>query len=166
MKRQWLDEITLDAVAAGAGTTRQTVIRFFSNKNGLLAAAVETWPAQIKPTIMPPELRTPAGLAAATVAGYEEFGGMFLRWNALVQRHPELVPVLEVGRECHRDSVRVIFADRLSQVSPEQAERILCACLIATDAYTWSLLRHVHGTSVGETETAMTWMLTQALQIP
>ena len=163
MTAHWLDEITLDAVAAGAGTTRQTVIRLFGNKAGLLAAAVEAWPSKLKPQIMPPHTRTPEALAAATVAGYEAFGGMFLRANALVQRHPELWPMLAVGRAAHRDSVRTIFADRLAQADPADAERMLSACLIATDAYTWSLLRHVQGKSIQDTVAIIAWMLTLAL---
>lgn len=35
-----IDEITLDEVAASVGTTRQTVIRLFGGKDGLLEAVI------------------------------------------------------------------------------------------------------------------------------
>ena len=35
---RWIDEITLDEVAASAGTTRQSVIRLFGGKEGLIEA--------------------------------------------------------------------------------------------------------------------------------
>src|SRR4051812_32208223 len=38
---RWLEEITLDSVAAAAGTPRQTVIRLFGGKEGLLSAPAE-----------------------------------------------------------------------------------------------------------------------------
>lgn len=48
LKTGWLVDITLDDVAAAARTTRQTVIRLFGGKEGLLKAAVAVWPAEVE----------------------------------------------------------------------------------------------------------------------
>src|SRR5712692_9898103 len=51
---RWVDEITLDDVAASAGTTRQTVIRLFGGKEGLVEAIAAIVEAQAEPHISLP----------------------------------------------------------------------------------------------------------------
>src|SRR5947209_5585814 len=41
LMQMWFDEITLDRVAADAGTTVQTIVRRFGGKDGLLEAAAK-----------------------------------------------------------------------------------------------------------------------------
>jgi AcrR family transcriptional regulator len=44
---RWMDEIRLDDVASEAGTTRQTVIRLFGSKDGLLVAVANAMKDEI-----------------------------------------------------------------------------------------------------------------------
>jgi AcrR family transcriptional regulator len=164
LKMHWLDEITLNAVAAEARTTRQTVLRLFGSKDGLLAAAVEIWPAEIASSYSQPQCTTPEELAAAMVDMQEELGPMFLRVLALAPRHPELKRFVDLGRERHRQWFRESLKGHLDQVEPVAAEQALNECLIATDTYAWSLLRHAFGKTRAETEATMANMMRQALK--
>src|ERR1700722_1610049 len=73
---RWIDEITLDEVAASAGTTRQTVIRLFGGKDGLLEAVIAVVRAEAVPrTSMPADDSGRAALEAL-IAHYEAVGDM------------------------------------------------------------------------------------------
>src|ERR1700727_2749559 len=85
--RRWIDEITLDEVAATAHTTRQTVIRLFGGKDGLLEAVVVLIKAEAVPrTSMPGDVSGRAALKAL-IAHYEAAGDMVVRFLAQEERH-------------------------------------------------------------------------------
>ena len=86
------DEITLDEVAASAGTTRQTIIRLFGGKDGLLEAVMDLLRAEAVPrTSMPADDSGRAALEAL-VAHYESVGDMVVRLLAQedVMGHPAM----------------------------------------------------------------------------
>ena len=79
---RWIDEITLDEVAVSAGTTRQTVIRLFGGKDGLLEAVMDLIRAEAVPrTSMPADGSVRAALEAL-IAHYEAVGDMVVRFLA------------------------------------------------------------------------------------
>jgi len=86
LMKQWFDEITLDQIADDAGTTVQTIVRRFSGKDGLLAAAVRTFASGVNA-----RRATPAGDIARmvdnVVADYEHSGDAVIRLLALESRH-------------------------------------------------------------------------------
>jgi AcrR family transcriptional regulator len=61
---QPFEEVTLDAVAARAGVTLQTLLRRFGSKSGLLAAAAADGMARVKAQRIP----VPVGNVRAAVA--------------------------------------------------------------------------------------------------
>ena len=72
---RWIDEITLDEVAAAAGTTRQTVIRLFGGKEGVLSAAIDLLHARSAPRIaMPHNVSGRAAIKALVERGIPVFG--------------------------------------------------------------------------------------------
>lgn len=153
--RLWLDEITLDGVAAAAGTTRQTVIRLFGGKEGLLAAASRHFGRQVELRRALPRPATPAAIARALADDYEASGETILRLLAQEGRHPALVPFLDYGRREHRDWVRRAFAERLAACPETERPGLTDRLVVATDVYTWKLLRRDAGRSRAETEAAM-----------
>lgn len=160
---KWLDEITLDAVAAAAKTTRRTVIRFFGGKSGLIEAAIQVIPDEIAARRRQPPGTSLDAIAAATVADLEVLGDFYLRMLAAAPRNPEINPAIAVGRRNHRLWLAEALSPWLSGMPPDQAERALCESLIATDTYTWTLLRRDFGKSVAETEAIIAAMLRKAL---
>ncbi len=106
---RWIDEITLDEVAVAARTTRQTVIRMFGGKDGLLEAAIDLVRAEAVP-----RTSMPAGVSARTaletlIAHYEAVGDMVVRFLAQEERHSALRPLLAQGAIEHRAWVEERF---------------------------------------------------------
>src|SRR5262245_41378504 len=93
---RWMDEITLDEVAASAGTTRQTIFRLFGNKEGLLRPVTEIVLAKSMPRHAMPGNASIKTIVEGLIAHYEAAGDITLRLLAQEQRHPDLRPALEI----------------------------------------------------------------------
>jgi AcrR family transcriptional regulator len=144
---RWIDEITLDEVAAAVGTTRQTVIRLFGSKDGLLKAVIDLIRAEAVPrTSMAADVSARAALAAL-IAHYEAVGDMVVRFLAQEERHSALRPLLSQGRHEHRTWVAERFGSKQSSLSELERERQITRLIVATDIYTWKLLRRDFGKS-------------------
>jgi AcrR family transcriptional regulator len=147
---RWIDEITLDEIAASVGTTRQTVIRLFGGKDGLLEAVIALVRAEAIPrTSMPADLSA-RDAVEALIAHYEAVGDMVVRFLAQEERHSALRPLLAQGRHEHRAWVAERFASAQSGLSELEQERQITRLIVATDIYTWKLLRRDFGKSQDE----------------
>jgi AcrR family transcriptional regulator len=148
--KRWIDEITLDEVAVSVGTTRQTVIRLFGGKDGLLDAVMALVRAEAVPrTSMPADASGRAALETL-IAHYEAVGDMVVRFLAQEERHSALRPLLAQGRYEHRAWVAQRFGSKQSGLSELERERQITRLIVATDIYTWKLLRRDFGKSQGE----------------
>jgi AcrR family transcriptional regulator len=148
--KRWIDEITLDEVASSAATTRQTVIRLFGGKDGLLEAVIALIRKEAVPRVsMPGDVSGRAALKAL-IAHYEAAGDMVVRFLAQEERHAALRPLLAQGRREHRAWVAERFGSMQSGMSDLERERQVTRLVIATDIYTWKLLRRDFGKSQHE----------------
>ena len=141
-----IEDFTLEEVAGRAGTTVQTVLRAFGSKGNLLFAALSELAASgagLK--------ATPPGDVRAAVAAlfdvYEAMGDFVIQRLNDEQRHPELKPLLDQGRENHRDWVKTAFAPQLLRRQAGERAQLLEALDAATDVYVWKLLRRDRGLS-------------------
>jgi AcrR family transcriptional regulator len=158
---RWIDEITLDEVAASARTTRQTVIRLFGGKDGLLEAVLDFLRAEAVPrTSMPSDVST-RGALEALIAHYETVGDMVMRFLAQEERHSALRPLLAQGRHEHRAWVAERFGSKQSGLSELERERQITRLIVATDIYTWKLLRRDFGKSQDEVLHLMVGIINQ-----
>jgi len=155
---RWVDEITLDDVAASAGTTRQTVIRLFGSKEGLLEAMAAIVEAQAEPRLLLPHNASIRGALRALITHYEVVGDLVLRLLAQEERHPALRPILERGRREHRVWVAKWFGGALKGV---ERERQVTRLVVATDVYAWKLLRRDFGNTEKEVTVLMAGLLEQ-----
>jgi AcrR family transcriptional regulator len=151
LQERWYDEISLDDVAARAGSTRQTVIRRFGGKTGLLAAFTSRLGREIEAQRAAAPSDDIAAAVAILVADYETTGEMVLRFLSLEGRVAEVAPMLATGRESHRRWVETTFGPRLSAFDEAEGRDRLAALLVATDVWSWLLLRRTQGHSVAET---------------
>ncbi len=163
LAERWLDEITLDELAAAAGTTRQTVIRLFGGKEGLLDAVVD-WMREgvlTRRTLAP----GPAAIAVARAVGadYETSGDMIIRLLALEGRHPGLSAFLDYGRRQHRAWIGEAFAGPIASYPPAERAALTDRLIVATDVYSWKLLRRDFGRSRIETEAAIAALIAAIL---
>ena len=137
---QGIDELTLDAVAAQAGTTVQTILRIHGSRDRLFFAALEKLAragVPLKPT-------APGDVGAAVRAIfdlYETSGELILQWLGDERRHPELSATLERGRSDHRDWVKLAFGPQLESAKKAARSSLFNILVLATDIYSWSKLR-------------------------
>ena len=137
------DCITLDDVAARARVTRQTVIRRFESKEGLLAAAAEDGLARVGAQRFEAPVGDVAGAVRNLFDHYEEWAGSALRLLEQEERVPQLAPITRAAQQLHRHWVERTFAPFLREAN----ERRLAQLVTLTDVYVWKLLRRDQGLS-------------------
>jgi AcrR family transcriptional regulator len=135
-------EATLDAVAARAGVTVQTVIRHFAGRDGVVAAAAEREAARVAAERDPAAAAgDPRRAIADLVAHYERIGEGVLRMLADERRIPALATVAAQGRAFHHAWVSAVFADALDGLEPDVRRRRHAELAALTDVHVWKLLR-------------------------
>jgi AcrR family transcriptional regulator len=152
-------DLTLHAVAERAGVTKQTVIRRFGDKEGLVAACGEVAVAQIRDQR---DEAPPADLPAAVgvlIAHYEEFGDSALRLLADEHLSPQIARYAENGRRYHREWCARVFAPHLEGLTPAVRRRRLAQFVAICDVYTWKLLRLQEALPASQVRAAITEML-------
>ena len=77
----------------------------------------------------------------ALAADYEVSGRLILRLLSQEERHPELKPRIDAGRQGHRAWLVGVFAEKLAALPPARRVATLDALVIATDVYVWKLVR-------------------------
>jgi AcrR family transcriptional regulator len=141
-------EITLDAVAEHSSVSVKTVLRQFGSRDGLFAEAVEVAMSEVED-----ERRTPRGDVPAAVRvvveHYELRGRTPLMMLAQEDYDAVARKATDRGRAMHRTWVRDVFAP----VTDDEA--MLDLLVVATDVYTWKLLRLDRGHSRAVTEHRM-----------
>jgi AcrR family transcriptional regulator len=153
-------EITLDEVAARAGATVQTVLRHFGSRDGLLDEAVKLASAEVEQE----RRATPGdidGAVEAVVVHYEKRGDYVLR--LLGQEHdPRIAAVITPGKQLHRRWVQDCFRPQLQARPAGECEALTDLLVVATDLYTWKLLRRDRGLDP-PTVRARMWSLITAI---
>ncbi len=138
------EEMTIDAVAAGAGTTSRTVLRIFGSKEELFAEALHSLGQFGQAPITPGDIDA---LISGTHAFYEKVGDTVIRWLADEARLPAMHEHLEIGRQHLRAWVGEAFASTLDRLQGDAREEIHDGLIVAFDVYTWKLLRRDFGLS-------------------
>ena len=137
----WVDQITLDEVAARAGVTVQTVIRRFGNKESLIATAGTLLEQRIAQQRMAAPVGDVAGILQNVFDHYEDVGDMVLRALAQEGRYPALREITDRGRRLHYAWVEHTFAPFLAHRMGTEYERLRAQLIAVTDIYMWKLLR-------------------------
>jgi AcrR family transcriptional regulator len=140
--------ISLEDVAAQAGVSVQTVLRQFGSRGGLLEATR----THVQDAVTA-ERQAPTGDVDAAVAvlvdHYEDRGHAVLLLLAQESDDPLVRSITDDGRRIHRQWVERVFAP----YRPEPV--VLDLLVVATDVYTWKLLRLDRGLSRIQTEHRM-----------
>jgi AcrR family transcriptional regulator len=136
--------ISLAAVAADAEVSVQTVLRQFGSRDGLIDAAVEQAHQRIAAERTAPSGDVPAALAAL-VDSYEAGGDANILLLGQEPSDPRAARIATLGRDFHRSWVEDVFTHLLSDTAGPQREEMIDMLVIATDVYTWKLLRRDRG---------------------
>lgn len=128
-------EISLDDVAAAADVSVKTILRHFGSREGLIDTTVAYAISRVGS-----ELEEPVGDIDAAVRAItdhnERRGDASLRMLAQELSHPQVQRLTELGRDLHRGWVRRVFGPYLD--GDDEVFRLL---VVATDVYTWRILR-------------------------
>lgn len=133
--------ITLEAVAASAGVSVQTVLRRFGDKEKLFSAAAERQAARVaaeRDAAVPGDL---AGAVANLAAHYDRDGYLALRLLAEETSSPFMEAVTASGRAYHRSWCAQVFGPFLGGLHDEERDRRLAQFVAVCDVYVWKLLR-------------------------
>jgi AcrR family transcriptional regulator len=156
-------EIVLADVAERAGVSVQTVLRHFGSRDAVFEQALAHGEAKVRV-----ERETPAGDAATAVITivrfYDRWGDWTLRM--LSQEHSDEGSrrAVAMGRPLHRKWVEDVFAPQLAGCSDH--DELIDLLVIATDVYTWKILRRDAGMSRKRTCERMLRLVQSVLSAP
>jgi AcrR family transcriptional regulator len=144
-----LAEISLEDVAQAAGVSVQTVLRHFGSRANLLESNIEYAIERVAHERVAPE--GDIDKAINVLMDHYELRGDTVLLMLAQEATDELVHRLtENGRRMHRDWVRSTFP-----MTVADREDLLDLLVVATDVYTWKLLRRDRGLSRATTEHRM-----------
>lgn len=148
--------ISLNDVAQHAGVTTRTILRHFGSRDGLFDAV-----GVYARKLVTEEREAPVGdveaAARTIVAHYEKRGQHVLRMLEEESLDPPTAVQVKTGRRLHHEWVREVFAPQLSATS--EPNDLFDLLVVATDVYTWKLLRLDMGLSRRRTEQRITTMI-------
>ena len=163
-------EIVLDAVAAEAGVSVQTVLRHFGSRAGLFDEAVLFAQDQIAE-----ERRAPVGDVAGAIRvlvdHYEKRGDLALIMLAQEGTYEGVRRMSDRGKAMHRAWVAEVFAASLDDLGGldgddqdgDARDELLDLLVVATDVYAWKLLRRDRALSRDVTEHRLNTLVTAVL---
>jgi AcrR family transcriptional regulator len=150
-------DISLDDIARDAGVSVQTVLRQFGSRAALIEATIE-----YAITRVADERATPVGDIDAALAvildHYELRGDTAMLMLAQEKSDPQVGAITEQGRQMHRRWVEQVFAPYAGAHDP-----VIDLLVVATDVYTWKLLRRDRGLSRSQTAQRMKQLVTAVL---
>ena len=163
MRRQFRPEVRLDAVAAAAGVSVQTVLRIFGSKRQLLDEVTEIAARDVAVEFAGVRPGDVAAIVHATINHYEKVGDLVIR-NIQDETDPEIHAFVERGRSLHRAGTETGFAPYLDRLAPAEKHRTVDALVVALDVYTWKLLRRDMDRSRRDTETTIRTLVNAILE--
>lgn len=155
-------EISLDDVAGRAEVSVQTILRRFGSRAGLIQESLALANDEVTE-----ERRTSAGDVPAAirvlVEHYEKRGDFALLMLAQEMAHEHVRQMSETGKQIHRRWVADVFTPQLADLGTAAREEALDLLVVATDVYTWKLLRRDRGLSRPQTERRINSLVTALL---
>jgi AcrR family transcriptional regulator len=145
-------DISLDVVAQRAEVSVQTVLRHFGSRAGLFEETRRFAEGRIVE-----ERRATVGDVASAVRAivdhYELRGDTSLMMLAQEDTEPLMAAVTASGKKLHRDWVEATFEPFIVATQDADAgDELTDLLVVATDVYTWKLLRRDRGLSRARTE--------------
>jgi AcrR family transcriptional regulator len=133
-------ETTLEDVATRAGVSVKTVLRHFGSRDGFDAALEQFALEEIGE-----ERAAPVGDVAAAVHAifnhYERRGDSVLKILGQELFDDTFRDGMDIGRQMHRQQITEVFAPQLATRPSAGREALIDLLVVATDVYTWKLLR-------------------------
>lgn len=158
-----LAAMTLPAIAERAGVSVQTVLRQFGTRDALIDAAVEFATAEEVTGRQVPSGDVDAALRVL-LDRYEAVGDRMLLLLAQEPFDPRISKITDHGRTVHLTWLRECFSPMIDQLDPDDRAKSLDLLAVATDLYTWKVLRRDRGLSRKKTQQRMRRLVDAALE--
>jgi AcrR family transcriptional regulator len=156
------DDVTIAAIARDAGVSHQTLLNHFGTKEGLYLASVEVFAGRIAELRSTAVAGDPDSVVGALMAQYEQFGDGNVRAAVLDERSPTVAATMRMARGYHQGWLTDMFGERLPPAGAARREA-LAELHVATDVFTWKLLRRDLGLSRRATKKTMTRLVNAVL---
>lgn len=154
---------TLESLAAKAGVTKQTLLRHFGSKDGLLLQALMQSAAQIREQRWSAPAGDIPGAVDNVLDHYEAWGERSLRVGAW-QSGPEMLAMLSQGaRQLHYDWVEHAFGPWLEGLDERARARRRAALIVICDVQTWWILSNDLGCERAEVHAILTELIERLL---
>jgi AcrR family transcriptional regulator len=174
VERDGWRQASLETVAERAGVTKQTALRHFGSKEGLLDAVIR----RTSSIVVKERNEAPVGDIPAAVANlvhhYERYGNMVTRMlpyrdavvRVLGDEHRDSFArrTVDRGHEVHEEWVLRTFEPQLSRLKGQARERRLAQLVAVCDVYMWKILRRDLGLSVASTEAAFLELIERLIE--
>ncbi|MFZ1926859.1 MAG: TetR family transcriptional regulator [Solirubrobacteraceae bacterium] len=159
----WLKS-TLDSLSHKAGVTRQTLLRHFGSKDGLLMQSLMRGAAQVRDQRWSTPTTDISGAVENVIEHYEEWGERSVRIGAW-QRGPTVLALFaNAARQMHYDWVEHAFAGWLDRFDDETRAERQAILVVLCDVQTWWILSNDLGLSRGKVHAILTDQIERALE--
>lgn len=145
-------EIMLRDVAERAGVSVQTVLRHFGTRDGLFAATVQFATSDFAGQRGSPPIGGPSAVVGALYDEYERTGDFMVRMLGQEFSNADVGRLTEQGRQMHHGWVRTAFGPQLASFPAQRRDEIADLLVVATDLYTWKVLRRDRALSQRDAE--------------
>ncbi len=158
------EKASLEMLAAKAKVTKQTLLRHFGSKDGLLMQAM----AQRGQEALNQRWGAPVGDIEGSVENvlehYDAWGEHSLRIGAwLNSGPPDLADLSQAARQLHYNWVDYAFGPQLEKLDGEARVRSRAALIALCDVHTWWLLSHDLGFDRSEVRATLTKVIERLL---
>ena len=170
VERDGWRQASLETVAERAGVTKQTALRHFGSKQGLLDAVMRRTSA----IVVKERNEAPAGAVANLMRHYARYGEIMMRLlpyrdavvRVLGQEHRDSLArrAVDHGHQVHKDWVLRTFEPQLAKLSGQARERRLAQLVTVCDVYTWKVLRRDLSLSAAQTEAALVELIERLVE--
>lgn len=143
------EESSLETIASSAGVTKQTLLRHFGSKDGLLERAHERGYNEVRDQRFSAPSADVAGAVDNLLEHYERWGERAIRLGAA----DGLAAISELGRRArrlHYDWIEHAFGSALARLGVKDRRRRRAALVALCDVHAWWLLSHDLELSRGE----------------
>ena len=159
----WLKS-TLDSLSHKAGVTRQTLLRHFGSKDGLLMQSLMRGASQVRDQRWSTPTTDIPGAVDNVIEHYEQWGERSVRIGAW-QRGPTVLALFaNAARQIHYDWVEHAFARWLERFDDQTRAERQAILVVLCDVQTWWILSNDLGLSRRKVHAILTDQIERALE--
>jgi AcrR family transcriptional regulator len=157
------EQVSLEAIAAAAGVTKQTLLRHFGSKAALLEAAFARGFEQVGSQRLAAPTDDIDGAVANLLDHYEQRGEEGLRIAAM-EGGGGIAALVQRARGLHYDWVGHAFGAWLDRAPRTERSRLRAALIVLCDVHAWQILSRDLGLARAEVHSTLVLAIRRLLE--